>query len=117
MGAVWFAIGVIVVSVGYMIWDGTKNQREWSKNFRKAKKKVADLGFKLSAYGDYALIKEGEVLLAFQDDNKDVVTEQLASFEIIPFGDQITLFVHKSGNVAFMTTNKGIKVSSFVFEK
>jgi len=113
----WIIFGLIAALVVTLILSGRKAQKEWSKNFGLAKARVAELGFKMAALGENVLIERDVIILMNDDDLSDNVTEDLSSFVTTSFGNEIVLYVHKSGNLAFITTLKGAKVSRFVFEK
>ena len=110
-------IGLIAALVATLLLSGRKAQKEWSNNFGLAKARVAELGFKMAALGENVLIERGVVILMNDGDISDNVKEDLACFETTYFGSEIALYVHKSGNLAFITTLKGAKVSRFVYEK
>jgi translation initiation factor 6 (eIF-6) len=113
----WIIFGLIAALVVTLLLSGRKAQKEWRKNFGLAKARVAELGFKMAALGENILIEDGVVILMNDDDLSDNVEEDLASFETTNFGSEIVLYVHKSGNLAFITTLKAAKVSRFVYEK
>ena len=122
-GIMEFGLKVIVLVVCvavFLILHGRERQDDWNKNYGLAKNKLSGMGFKLAAPGESVLIDDGVAVLMNDDSSEsteDYVKESLKSFEMVCFGNQITVYVHKSGNLAFMITESGAKVSRFVFEK
>jgi len=83
-----------------------KTQEFKELRFVEAKECLKDQGFKLGKW-ESVLIENGTVTFSPMSDD-ETTPEPLANFVVWKFGEDIRVYVHTSGNLAFMLTKKDV---------
>lgn len=108
---------VLFVFVPTMVTLNQYAKRQEFKELRfvEAKDCLKDQGFKLGKW-ESVLIENGTVTFSPMSDD-ETTPEPLGNFVLWKFGEDIRVYVHTSGNLAFMLTKKDVMTSGLVFEK
>lgn len=92
-----------------------KKQEFKELRFVEAKDCLKDQGFMLGKW-ESVLIENETVTFSPKTDD-ETTPEPLGNFVVWKFGEDIRVYVHVSGNLAFMLTKKDVMTSGLVFEK
>ncbi len=105
----------VCIPVMGVLYEHAKKQEFKEARFVEAKDCLKDQGYKLGKW-ESVLIENGTVTFSPMPDD-ETTPEPLGNFVVWKFGEDIRVYVHTSGNLAFMLTKKDVMTSGLVFEK
>lgn len=83
-----------------------------------AKDKIISLGFTDELPGLVCITGESvKYMPVLGDTHPEGEIDVLSNFEKIQFGEEISLYLHKDGNLAFLMLGDGFAISASVYEK
>lgn len=105
----------ICIPMMVVLYQQAKTQEFKEVRFVEAKDCLKEQGFKLGTW-ESVLIENETVIFSPKTDD-ETTPELLANFVLWKFGENIRVYIHTSGNLAFMLPEKDVMTSGLVFEK
>ena len=105
----------VCIPVMGVLYEQAKKLEFKEARFVEAKDCLKEQGYKLGKWEPVLI--ENETVTFSPKTDEETTPEPLANFVLWKFGENIKVYIHNSGNLAFMLPEKDVMTSGLVFEK